>query len=58
MNPLEIYDNAPSWQSDPDVIFYEPRTFPAGWDLSEYLPAYSQIVNSANFDFLEDPSNP
>jgi len=29
MNPLENSDNAPSWDTDPEVIFYEPRTFPA-----------------------------
>jgi hypothetical protein len=44
MNPYdEQYPNDDRWEPVTRVVFYEPRTIPAGWDLSEYLPAYASF---------------
>ena len=26
------------WEPVTNIVFYEPRTIPAAWDLSEFLP--------------------
>ena len=44
MNPHESYDIQDIWTGIADSIFYEPRTIPAGWDLSELLPASQQNI--------------
>jgi len=58
MNPIEYTESEAHWEPVTQVIFYEPRTIPAGWDLSEYLPAYSQGSDNFRFDFPEDTLNP
>lgn len=41
MNPSENQNlTDEKWEPVTRVVFYEPRTIPAGWDLSEYLPAW------------------
>jgi hypothetical protein len=54
MNP---HDNA-EFETNPgqgiETVFYEPHTIPAGWDLSEYLPAYTPPAEANNFGIEED----
>ncbi len=58
MNPVENPQTEAHWEPVTQVVFYEPRTIPAGWDLSEYLPAYIQSGESGRFSFNEDTLNP
>jgi hypothetical protein len=47
MNPIEEHDPDESrWEPITKVVFYQPRTIPSGWDLSEYLPGHS-IMHAA-----------
>lgn len=39
MNTHSIYDQETYWEPVPHIVFYEPRTIPPAWDLSELLPA-------------------
>lgn len=41
MNPnLSSQTTFPEWEPNAQAIFYEPRTIPLQWDLSEYLPEF------------------
>ena len=41
MEPIRNSTEEGGWQPITEVVFYEPRTIPAGWDVSEFLPTYA-----------------
>jgi hypothetical protein len=53
MNPFEDANTETHWEHITETKFYEPRTIPAGWDMSEFLPM-SVAVSSADWLDLKD----
>jgi hypothetical protein len=52
---MNKYENTEPGKSDwvpiIEIVFYEPRTFPSQWDLSEFLPSNSNqqmLTNEPN----------
>lgn len=58
MNPPEYENKETYWECMNDTKFYEPRTIPAGWDMSEFLPAYVVISPTKWLDFEDTQPNP
>jgi hypothetical protein len=52
---MNMYENMEREKSDwvpiTEIVFYEPRTFPSQWNLSEFLPPLDNQQMSTNEPF-------
>lgn len=55
MNMHSMYDQETQWEPVTQIVFYEPRTIPHAWDMSEYMPELDEAVRE--FRLSKDDQN-